>query len=163
MRYLVALAALALVAVSCAPQPRPVDVAEVQRSIEEANARFIEAFNRHDAAAAVELYTEDAIALPPHEAMVRGRQAIREGMARDMAEYNLRDLQLTTVEVEVSGDFAVEVGNYSISVQPPGMGPMTDRGKYAVVWKQQPDGSWKLHRDIWNTDMPMPQPPAPEN
>jgi len=29
-------------------------------------------------------------------------------------------------------------------------GETLDRGKFLVVWKSV-DGSWKLHRDIWNS------------
>jgi ketosteroid isomerase-like protein len=31
---------------------------------------------------------------------------------------------------------------------------MTDRGKYMVVWRRGPDGTWKLYRDMFNTSMP---------
>ena len=34
--------------------------------------------------------------------------------------------------------------------------PVTDRGKYVVVWKKQPDGSWKAISDIFNSDLPAP-------
>jgi ketosteroid isomerase-like protein len=36
---------------------------------------------------------------------------------------------------------------------------MEDRGKTLNVWKRQADGSWKLHRDIWNSNMPIPVSP----
>jgi ketosteroid isomerase-like protein len=32
-------------------------------------------------------------------------------------------------------------------------GQMIDTGKYVVVWKQE-DSEWKVHRDIWNSNMP---------
>ena len=32
----------------------------------------------------------------------------------------------------------------------------TDSGKYVVVWKKQDDGNWRLHVDIWNSDLPAP-------
>jgi hypothetical protein len=31
---------------------------------------------------------------------------------------------------------------------------MTTKGKYLTVWKQQADGSWKIVRDINNSDEP---------
>ena len=33
---------------------------------------------------------------------------------------------------------------------------MTPTVKYVVVWRRQKDGTWKLHRDIWNA---IPQTP----
>lgn len=31
---------------------------------------------------------------------------------------------------------------------------MDDTGKYLTVWKKQPDGNWKIVRDIFNSDKP---------
>ena len=58
---------------------------------------------------------------------------------------------LTTDDVGRSGDIAYEVGKVSLTIQPVGKEPTTSAAKYVVVWKRQPDGSWKLHRDIWNS------------
>lgn len=32
--------------------------------------------------------------------------------------------------------------------------PMSDKGKYIVVLQKQADGSWKIVRDISNSDLP---------
>ena len=33
---------------------------------------------------------------------------------------------------------------------------MLDEGKYIVIWKREA-GQWKLHRDILNRSMPLPE------
>jgi hypothetical protein len=38
-------------------------------------------------------------------------------------------------------------------------GPVLNAGKYIVIWKRQPTGEWKTHRDIFNWDIP-PAPPV---
>ena len=43
-----------------------------------------------------------------------------------------------------------EVGSYSMTDK---SGKEIDKGKYIVLWKME-DGKWKLHRDIFNSDMP---------
>ncbi len=35
---------------------------------------------------------------------------------------------------------------------------MQDRGKAILIWKQQPDGSWKGAADIFNSDLRTPEP-----
>jgi hypothetical protein len=32
--------------------------------------------------------------------------------------------------------------------------PMQDYGKYTSIWRKQPDGSWKIIVDMFNTDAP---------
>jgi ketosteroid isomerase-like protein len=65
----------------------------------------------------------------------------------------VKEVKLTVVEVEPHGDTAHEVGTYVLTGEG---GKTIDSGKYVVVWKRQ-GGQWKLHRDIWNTNMPAPK------
>ena len=66
----------------------------------------------------------------------------------------IKGVTVTTLEVEVSGDTAHEVGTYGLMGDG---GKVLDAGKYVVVWKRE-DGKWKLHRDIWNTSVPSSKP-----
>jgi ketosteroid isomerase-like protein len=34
--------------------------------------------------------------------------------------------------------------------------PLEATGKDLVIFKRQPDGSWKVYRDCWNFDKPLP-------
>ncbi len=152
MEHQITISALGLflmtLAIACAPAAETAeDPANVRSAIEEANARYAEAFNRGDAAAATLLYTEDAILLPPGRKMVKGRGAIQESVAANIETNALRSLVLTTSDVQVAGSLAVEVGTHSIQA-----GVMQDEGKYLRIWKKQEDGSWKLHRNIFNSN-----------
>jgi ketosteroid isomerase-like protein len=61
----------------------------------------------------------------------------------------IRNVKLTTTEVMGGKDAVVETGTYEIL----GDKASLDKGKFIVVWKEE-NGKWKMHRDIWNTDMP---------
>ena len=125
-------------------------VREAQAAIEAANARFSEAFARGDAKALSAMYTSDAIAFPPDSEMIRGNEAIGV-FWKATRDSGVRGAALTTIEVGRSGDVAYEVGKVSLTIQPAGKEPTTAVAKYVVVWKRQGDGSWKMHRDIWNS------------
>ncbi len=141
---------------SCAePETEKMDVAQVRKSIEEVSATLVEAFNRGDAASVAALYTDNASVLPPNSKMVQGRQSIQE-FWNDGIQMGLKDLTLTAVDVGGSGDTAYEIGKYTLKIQPEGQESIADSGKSVVVWKQQADGMWKLHVDIWNSSLPMP-------
>ena len=125
-------------------------VREARAAIEAANAKFSEAFARGDARALAAMYTSDAIAFPPDGEMIRGNEAIGE-FWKATRDGGVQSAVLTTVDVGTSGDVAYEVGTVSLAIQPSGKEPSTAVAKYVVVWKRQSDGSWKLHRDIWNS------------
>jgi uncharacterized protein (TIGR02246 family) len=125
----------------------------VRAEIEQANARFTEAFNRGDAAALAAMYDTGAVVLAPNAPPMRGRQNI-EALWAGGRQQGFRTLNLVVNSVEVIGNHAIELGSYTLVIQPAGQGEMTDRGKYMVLWKRQSDGSWKLYRDMFNTSMP---------
>ena len=145
---------LLIALISCA-QPKPFDAAKVRAAIEAANAKFMDAFNQSDAAGVAALYTEDAALLPPNGDRIQGREAV-QAFWQGAMDMGVTEAQLTTVQVGGGGDFAWEIGNYSLKIQPAGQEAMSDKGKYVVIWKKQTDGGWKLHVDIWNTSTPMP-------
>jgi hypothetical protein len=58
---------------------------------------------------------------------------------------------LTTLEAIGIDSIAWEVGRYRLADSD---GAPIDEGKYVVIWRLTPDG-WRLHRDIWNSSVPM--------
>jgi len=125
-------------------------VAEARAGIEAANAKFSKAFETGDADVLATLYTADAIAFPPDHEMVKGRKAIGE-FWKATQQSGVKSAVLTTVDVGRSGDVAYEVGTVLLTIQPQDKAATTASAKYVVVWKRQADGSWQLHRDIWNS------------
>ena len=112
--------------------------------------RFVEAYNRKDAAAAVQDYADDAKVLPPNMPMVSGKQAIQAfwKFAMEMGVH----LNLEAVELVVDGSTAYERGVATMTTQAGAAQPKTSKGKYVTVMRRQSDGSWKLVLDIWNSD-----------
>jgi len=131
----------------------PRATAEVRAQIEQAAARFGETFNRGDVAALAAMYDTAAVVLAPNAPPMRGRQNI-EALWAGARQQGFKTLNLVVNSVELIGDHAIELGSYTLVIQPPGQGEMTDRGKYMVLWKRQVDGTWKLYRDMFNTSMP---------
>ena len=133
---------------------------EVRASIAAIDKKFMEDVNRGNAAAGAAAYTDDAILMPPNHSPVEGKQAIEKYLAEIGPQLQASNFQLSILEVDVQGDTTIVRGTYSSSFTVPGTdAPMEDRGKTLNVWKRQADGSWKLHRDIWNSNMPIPVSP----
>ena len=161
---------LALLALRCNQQQKP---APDTRAVDDSTHRADEAAIRQSDVAWSKVaearqvdghnayFLEDAVVLAPNEAMVSGKESIRKmvGEMFAMPGFAIK-WQPTKVEVARSGDFGYSLGTYELSINDPKGTPVADRGKYATVWKKQPDGSWKVAVDMFNSDLPMPQPPS---
>lgn len=132
-------------------------MSDIQSAVDAANQNFMSAFQRGDAAGVAACYTADARLLPPNGQPMNGTAAITAFWQGAMA-MGITAAKLETVELETRGDLAIEIGQYTLTIQlpPEKAAPgttITDVGKYVVVWKND-GGAWKLHVDIWNTNTP---------
>jgi len=106
-------------------------------------------------------YAEDAVALDPNMPAIEGRAAIESLFLKFPS---MTDFKVELVEIEGRGDLAYVRGKYSMMFTPPGASePLKDTGKYIEIWRKQADGSWKVIRDIYNSDLPLPAPEKEED
>ena len=104
-------------------------------------------------------YTSDAVRLPPNAAPVMGKKAI-DSAARMTPRFSAFDVK--DISVVGNSDLAVATGSFSATA-PAGKdasGKATpaihDEGKFMQSLKKQADGSWKVTKDIWNSNLPLP-------
>ena len=142
--------------VSCTKAPAPDTSAEDSRAVEAASAQWVDAFNQGDTAALAALYTEEARLLPPNSQMIVGREGM-QAFFQGSFDAGEADVQLTVIELSVSGDMAHVVGEFTFTLQPEEGEAISDNGKYLEIWKRV-NGSWMMDVDIWNTSVPLPAP-----
>src|SRR6185312_2743301 len=122
---------------------------DLKPDIDAANAKFVAAFNKGDAAAMAALYTEHATALPPGGDVVQGRDGIQKLWAGAI-QSGLKNVTLQAVSVEAYGaSTAREIGRFSFDAPNPQKQMSKVDGKYVVIWKRV-KGAWRLDTDIWN-------------
>ncbi|MCK5712894.1 MAG: SgcJ/EcaC family oxidoreductase [Hyphomicrobiaceae bacterium] len=122
-----------------------------KRALEAGAAAWMEAFNTRNADALASLYAEDAVLLPPNEPAVFGRDAIRATNRELLAEEGL-GMELEDLEVKIVGDLGYKAGRYRMYSKD---GGLLDRGKYIEIWKKT-NGTWLIHRDMWNSSVAAP-------
>ena len=122
-----------------------------RESIEAVGKTLCERANAGNGAGVAELYTEDAVLMPPGAARLDGREAIQQ-FWQGMLDAGVGDISVATQEVEEAGDSAVEVGTISATAPGEGDARVALTGKYIVVYRRDGGGNWRLHRDIWNFD-----------
>ena len=124
-----------------------------QTAIRQADQNWAKLMNARDFNGVAALYAEDAIVLPPNEPTVEGRAAIQTWLE---ALPPISNVQLQTLEIAGRGDLAYSRGTYSETITPAGAVPVEDRGKWLTIYSKQADGSWKIVRDVFNFDLPLP-------
>lgn len=155
---LLALALGASLMSGCASQASaPVDTSADQAALKEITVTWFNAYNGGDAETSAALYAEDAVLMPPHAPVARGRAAIRAFLAKDSADAKSAGLKLVNgVETaDVNGDWGWNSGSYTIQ---DGSGQSVDSGSYLSV-SHKVSGKWLYVRDTYNSDRPVPTPP----
>jgi uncharacterized protein (TIGR02246 family) len=145
----------------CASQaPTPVDTTADQTALKEITATWLNSYNAGDADTLAGLYAEDAVLMPPHAPVARGRAAIREFVSKDSADAKSAGLKLVNgaETAGVNGDWGWNSGSYTIQ---DGSGQTVDSGSSLSV-SPKVNGKWLCVRDTYNSDQPLPTPPQPK-
>jgi uncharacterized protein (TIGR02246 family) len=138
---------------SAAPPPAAADPTAVRAAIDAANKQGLESFNAGKPDGMIANYAADAVVMMPGMKAMKGKAEIEAGMKGMFSAMDMKNFNAVTTDVMVGGDMAVETGTMTYDSGPKGGKLVTDTVKYVTVWKKQADGSWKIVRDINNTDI----------
>jgi uncharacterized protein (TIGR02246 family) len=137
------------------PAPSEPDVAEVTAEIEALWEEYAAANVAGDVDRYLALWDENGIQMPGGSPAIEGIENIRSRKVAGFEKWDITSMTITNLEVEVVGDWAYVRGTYQ-STRTPVVGGDTEQidGKYMTILRKQPDGSWKLYRDISNSSVP---------
>ncbi len=143
---------------ACAPADQVPPPAEPEMTQAEATEIFdglVEAWdvaqNANDVDALMALYGADGAAMPPEMPEAAGSAAVRDLWTAFLEASQDNDNVLQGFKV--SGDLAVIWGTYT-TAPAEGTEGAAAAGKWVGILERQGDGSWKVLRNIWNTDSP---------
>ena len=106
-----------------------------------------------DITAWLSLWTEDGVQMPPNEPPNIGKDQIQEKNKAAFDQFTF-EMEITNEEIRVAGDWAFSRGTYTAIFSPKnGDQPVPIDGKFMTILERQPDGSWKIHRDIFNSNV----------
>jgi len=103
------------------------------------------------------LWADDGIQMPPDTPVRIGKNQIKDGMKPAFDQMNL-DIAINSIEdAKVYGDLGLTVCKYTLKMTPKAGGETIDAmpdGKALTLYKRQPDGSWKIAYDCFNSSVP---------
>jgi uncharacterized protein (TIGR02246 family) len=156
LSILSALGALVLLCGAAFAQTPPSPNADVQKAIDDGNARYIAAYAKSDPEAFADVYDDDGTRLGDagNGSVTRGHAAIAKHAAAFMTHVDGHvTVTATTQRLYVVDNLAYEEGKYTLDFTLKGEAtPRHLAGQYVTVWRKQADGGWKIY-----ADMPVPQ------
>ena len=105
----------------------------------------------------ISLWADDGVQMPPDTSSRVGKEQIREGMKPAFDQMNL-DITIHSIEeAKIYGDLGLTRCTYTLKMTPKTGGEtivaMPD-GKALTLVRRQPDGSWKIAYDSFNSNVP---------
>ena len=127
------------------------DLSTAKKEIEGANRNFMDMLSKGDSVGMANCYTTDAKFMGSNSSAVSGRTNIQSVVA-SIINSGATKLDLRLTEVWGTEELIAEEGEFTLATKE---GTQLDKGKYIVLWKKE-DGKWKLFRDLFNSDLPIP-------
>jgi ketosteroid isomerase-like protein len=153
------LATLILLSISCKKEIEAAtevkstfNLEEAKEAIETAGQTFVIAMNKGDSITLAKCYTTDAKMMGPNEKAVVGRPAIQKVFG-DWIKGGMPTFTMKTIEIWGNEEMMAAEEEWAFSDKD---GKILDSGKSIELFKME-DGKWRLFRDCYNSDLPIPK------
>lgn len=149
-RHLCVFAVITLLGVAAAARAGEALLSEVRRAIDQGNAEYTAACAKRDATAFAAIFAPDGARLEHGGQLIEGRSAIEKATASAWANLTGALVVTTdTADVWLIDNLAYESGAYTFTFSATSAGEAKRiSGHYLTVWKKQPDGRWRIYRDL---------------
>lgn len=136
--------ALGLIALSLSAQTSAIDPS-ARKGIDAGNQAWIVGMKDGNAAIIAATYADTSLDCPATGDCIKGRTAIEAHLKERSAKLgHAASASVTSAGSVQQGDFVYEWGQAEASFA----GGAKVAGHYLTVWQKQPDGSWKIFRNI---------------
>jgi uncharacterized protein (TIGR02246 family) len=156
-------------ALEISPEKEPITVAKAVKrdmnyeadieAIRSLSQEISRTWNENDFEGWMASIDDDAMILLANGPTLKGIEEIR-ALYSNSFSLNSFDVTSTTEEIHVEGDIAFSRDTWVGSINPKDGGePIVFDNKAIFIYKKQADGSWKIWRNIYNSNIP-PSPPS---
>ncbi len=155
IRLLSAALALTMISIAgCEPKQAPVSSDADVSAIEAVIDGSIDAFVARDWDSFAEFFTNDGVWMPPGVRPLTGKDEWWTVVEPWWHESTVIDIDITTEELIVSGDWAIERhAEYQVTRFGPDAEPAPMYFKGSWIFQRQDNGAWKIAQYIWNDNV----------
>lgn len=142
-------------------QPSKSDTAAASGAAADSAARsaheaYTTAINSNNLDSLAGMLTDDVVFLAAHAPPIVGKPAVLEWAKGYLEAFNTR-WNKTSQEFRVAGEWAFERYSYKSTDTPKAGGPpVEDTGWGLVIYHRDADGKWRVARDAFSTEAPLP-------
>ncbi len=122
---------------------------EVNTAIKANNLSFEYALNTGNAQALTQLYTDDAVVLPPTDETLARPELIRQFWEQAISD-GISNVKLSNFDIRIEGDTAYQALIWSADRTSNNGETIAIGGNMINVFIRQADGSWKPRLQSWN-------------
>ncbi len=128
---------------------------EVSAAVEEIFDEYEASVMAGDADRWMALWTDDPVQLPPDAPAVTDRETLHDSTKAEFEVVSYTEFDISVEEVQVAGGWAYARGNFTVTAEMTETGDIIPiDGKFLTIFKRQSDGTWKIHRDAFNSNVP---------
>ncbi len=139
-----------------AGEPAAVASAAEDTTAHLAHEAYTTAINSNNLDSLSGMFTDDVVFLAAHSPPIVGKPAVRK-WAQDYLDGFTTHWDKTLQEFKVAGAWAFERYSYKSTDTPKAGGaPIKDTGWGLVIYHRDADGKWRVARDAFGTDTPLP-------
>lgn len=138
-----------------APKTEAVDMAAMEAAMDGIEADYVAAYNAGDAAGIAALFAEDGVQSPPLMPQL-DKAGVEAMYAAQFEGMDAQQLEVMREGYVTDGNHTVSWGGFRVVMTPTGGEPVEATGRYGVVNRQDPDGSWKIVGHMFNYEVPPP-------
>jgi ketosteroid isomerase-like protein len=142
------------IAAGCSTESQP-SFADDLAAITGFNERYLASINNEDIAALSALTTDGHIMLVPNREPVVGKAANDAVNGGAFERYDFSETW-QPVETVIDGDLAFQRGTFTTIATPRGDGNRLEvSGSFMRIYQRQPNGEWRMTRDMFNSSAPL--------
>lgn len=120
---------------------------DVESQLRDLTQDFATSFNIGNYDQAASMFAADGVLMAPLYEGAYGQKPV-ERLLRQLGEAGYSELRLETTRIDHSGDMAMELGRFSLTLHKADGTSVPERGKYVKVWKRL--GAWLIMADCWS-------------
>lgn len=117
--------------------------------IELLNSTMAKSFGKGDIAQMVDLYTRDAVMLPPSSEILSNQEDIKRYWD-GLRKIGVYDYSIYAVNHDIEGNVAYATALWEARRKTANGNVITMDGNISNVYEKQDDGSWKIRLQSWN-------------